>query len=332
MGVSPNTTNMSPPTFTFDTTAEEVATVFANEIRGKNVLITGTSINGIGFEAARVIAKYANLVIITGYNVERLKLSEEALKEEFLLANIRRLTLDLSSFDAVRKAAAEVNAYPELIHVLINNAAAAIVPTFKLTVDKLENQFATNHVGHFLFTNLIVPKILAARTATYTPRVVFVSSSAHIYGNGIDFATLENPDAAKYNDWEAYGRTKSANILTAIEFSRRLKGKIIANSLHPGVIFTNIQKEEALPAWQARGMLDADGKPIKEADNWKTIPQGAATTIAAAFDPRFNDKPGAYLDDSNDATASIAPHSSDPAVAQNLWTVTEKIVGQSFNF
>jgi len=79
-------------------------------------------------------------------------------------------------------------------------------------------------------------------------------------------------------------------------------------------------------------MLDADGKPNKEAASWKTIPQGAATTIAAAFDTGFNDKPGAYLDDSNDATASIAPHSSDPAVAQKLWTVTEKIVGQSFNF
>jgi len=324
---------MSLPTFTFDTTAEEVAAVFANEIKGKNVLITGTSINGIGFEAARVIAKYANLVIITGYNAERLKLSEEALKKELPSANIRRLTLDLSSIDAVRKAAAEANAYPEPIHVLINNAVGAVVPTFKLTVDKLENQFATSHVGHFLFTNLIVPKIFAARTATYTPRVVFVSSAAHAFGNGVNFAELENPDPANYNHVGTYGQTKSANILTAIEFSRRLQGKIIANSLHPGVIFTNgFQKEESIPTWQAQGVLDADGKPIKEAVKWKTIPQGAATTIAAAFDTRFNDKPGAYLVDSNDATASIAPHSSDPAVAQKLWTVTEKIVGQSFNF
>jgi len=310
-----------------------VATVFANEIRGKNVLITGTSINGIGFETARVISKYADLVIITGYSAERLKLSEEAIKKDVPSANIRTLALDLSSLDAVRKAAAEVNAYPEPIHVLINNAAAAILPTFKLTVDKLENQFATNHVGPFLFTNLIVPKILAARTPSYTPRVVFVSSIGHFYGKGIDFADIESPDPTKYNDFAAYRQTKSANILTAIEFSKRLKGKIIANSLHPGGIFTNLaQKEEAIPSLKEQGMLDADGKPNKEKYKWKTIPQGAATTIAAAFDTRFSDKPGAYLDDSNDATATIAPHSSDPAIAAKLWTVTEKIVGQSFDF
>jgi len=324
---------MSLPTFTFDTTADEVATAFANEIRGKNVLITGTSINGIGFEAARVLAKYANLVIITGYNAERSKLSEDAIKKEIPSANIRRLTLDLSSIDAVRKAAAEVNAYPEPIHVLINNAAASLSPTFKLSVDKLENQFATNHVGPFLFTNLIIPKVLAARTAAYTPRVVFVSSIAHTFGNGIDFDDIESPDPAKYNPNGAYAQTKSANILTAIELSRNMKGKIIANSLHPGGIYTNIvQKEESKATFQELGVLDAEGKPNPESFNWKTIPQGTATTITAAFDTRFNDKPGAYLDDSNDATASIMPHSSDPAVAERLWKVTEKIVGQSFNF
>jgi len=318
------------PTFTFDTTADEVATVFSNEITGKNVLITGTSINGIGFEAAKAIAKYANLVIITGYSPERLKLSEEALKKEVPSANIRRLTLDLSSIDAVRKAAAEVNAYPEPIHVLINNAAAPIVPTFKLTVDNLENQFATNHVGHFLITNLLVPKLLAARTATYTPRVVFVSSTSHASGNGVNFAEIENPDPKTYTAFGTYNHTKSANILTAIEFSRRLKGKIIANSLHPGVIYTNIpRKEEIIPTMQEFGMLDADGKP-NQALHWKTLPQGAATTVTAAFDTRFNDKPGAYLDDSNEATP--APHSSDPAIAEKLWTVTEKIVGQSFDY
>jgi len=324
---------MSLPTFTFETTAEEVATVFADEIRGKNVLITGTSIGGIGFEAAHHIAKYANLVIITGYNAERLKLSEEALKKEVPSANIRRLTLDLSSIEAVRKAATEVNAYPEPIHVLINNAAAAIVPTFKLTVDRLENQIATNHVGPFLFTNLLVPKLLAARTATYTPRIVFVASLAHSFGTGVDFAAIESPNPAKYNHHQTYMLTKSANILTAIEFSKKLKGKLIVNSLHPGIVYTNIMtREESVEGYKQTGTLTDDGKPNLEAFKWKTIPQGAATTITAAFDTRFSDKPGAYLDDSNDATATIAPHSSDPATAEKLWTVTEKIVGQSFTY
>ncbi|KAJ7848543.1 hypothetical protein B0H13DRAFT_2674987 [Mycena leptocephala] len=93
------------PAFSFTTTADEVATAFSLEIKGKNVLITGTSLNGIGFEAARVIAKHANLVIITGYNDERLKLSEDAIKKDVPTANIRRLTLDLGSFAGIRKAA-----------------------------------------------------------------------------------------------------------------------------------------------------------------------------------------------------------------------------------
>ncbi|KAJ7084511.1 hypothetical protein B0H15DRAFT_1023691 [Mycena belliarum] len=224
---------MSLPTFSSTTTAEDVADVFSAEIKGKNVLITGTSLNGIGFEAARVIAKHANLVVITGYNDERLKLSEEAIMREMPSANIRRLTLDLSSFAAVRKAAAEVNAYPEPLHVLINNAASADGP-FKLTVDKLETQMATGHLGPFLLTKLLAPKLLAAGTESYVPRVVFVSSGAHTAGTGPNFATIARPDAANYKFFETYTQVKSANILTARELSKRSNGRINAYSLHPG--------------------------------------------------------------------------------------------------
>lgn len=167
-------------------------------------------------------------------SMRRLKLSEQEIKKQVPAANIRRLTLDLSSLEATRKAAAEVNAYPlEVIHVLINNAAAPIVP-FKLTVDKLENQIATDHVGPFLFTNLIAPKILAARTSTYTPRVVFVSSMAYTFGSGIDLSYIEKPDSAQHGNMNSYIQAKTANILTAIELSKRSKGKINSYSLHPG--------------------------------------------------------------------------------------------------
>ncbi|KAJ6517263.1 hypothetical protein C8R47DRAFT_1312807 [Mycena vitilis] len=145
------------------TTAEEVAKAFADEIRGKNV-------NGLGFENALVLAKYANLIVITGHNVERLKLVEETIKKELPTSNIRPLILDLSSFAAVRKAAAEVLAYAEPLHVLIHNAAAVVMP-FTLTLDGLELQMATDHIGPFLFTKLIAPKLLAARTMEYTPRI-----------------------------------------------------------------------------------------------------------------------------------------------------------------
>ncbi|KAF7365744.1 Short-chain dehydrogenase/reductase family protein [Mycena venus] len=261
--------------FSFHTTAEEVATEFAREISGKNVLVTGTSLNGIGFETARAIAKHANLVIITGYNEERLKLSGDAIKKDIPNANIRRLILDLSSLAAVRTAAAEVNRYPEPLHVLIHNAAATQGP-LKVTVDNLESQMATAHIGPFLLTKLLTPKLLASASTTYTPRVV-----------------LKRPDPAKYHHFEAYYQAKSANVLTAIELSKRSGGKINAYSLHPGVIFTNLaQKEESKNEMIKFGLLDEKGQPNNERYEWKTIPEGAATTVTAAFDPTLN---GAYF-------------------------------------
>ncbi|KAJ6595083.1 hypothetical protein DFH09DRAFT_1357831 [Mycena vulgaris] len=321
------------PAFSFATTADEVATAFAEEIRGKNVLITGTSLNGIGYEAARVIAKHAKLVIITGYNAERLKLSEKAIKEDVPAANIRLLTLDLSSLAAIRTAAEEVNSYSEPLHVLVHNAAAAVGP-FKLTVDNLESQIATDHVGPFLLTKLLTPKLLAAATAHYIPRVVFVASIAHVFGNGVNFDAVEHPSGEKYSSGaDAYVQAKSANILTASELSRRAKGKLNAYSLHPGVIFTNInQKEDSIPEMQALGILGPDGLPNNEKFEWKTIQQGAATTVAAAFDPRISDQAGAYLDNSTVANETVVPHTSDPANAERLWTLTEKIIGETFTF
>ncbi|KAF8185275.1 NAD-P-binding protein [Mycena galopus ATCC 62051] len=319
------------PNFSFATTAQEVATAFSAEIKGKNVLITGTSINGIGFEAARVIAQYANLVIITGYNQERLKLSEEALKKEIPHANIYPLAIDLSSLASVRKAAAEITSLPEPLHVLINNAASMFVD-FALTPEGLETQYATSHVGPFLFTKLLTPKLLASASPTYTPRVVFISSVAHSFGKGANLEMLANPDPAKYSKHEAYRETKSANVLTAIELSKRSKGKINAYSLHPGLILTNVfDKEAAITIFKAAGFLGQDGKP-NTAHPWKTIPQGAATTVVAAFDPRLSDKPGAYLDDCAVANDKVAPHSSDPVLAEKLWAVTEKIIGENFTF
>ncbi|KAJ7465010.1 hypothetical protein FB451DRAFT_1402743 [Mycena latifolia] len=323
---------MSLPSFSSTSTAEEVAAALADEIKGKNVLLTGTSINGIGFETARVLARHANLLIITGHNSKRLKLAEDTIKQELPSANVRPLILDLSSLAAVRKAAAEVNAYPEPLHVVIHNAAATI-GLFKLTVDKLESQMATDHIGPFLLTKLLVPKILATGTVHYIPRVVFVSSVGHGFGTGVNLSTVGCPDPANYDPMAAYGQAKSANILTAIELSKRSKGRINSYSLHPGAIYTNImQHEEAVAGLQQCDILGADGLPTSKRFEFKTIPQGAATTLVAAFDPRLNDKPGAYLSDCAEANGDVATHSSDPATAEKLWILTEDIIGEKFTF
>ncbi|KAJ7680722.1 short-chain dehydrogenase [Mycena polygramma] len=326
---------MSQPLFSFTTTAEEVSTVFAKEIQGKNVLITGTSVGGIGFETARVLAKHANLVIITGHDTERLKIAEDTLKKEFPAAEIKPLVVDLSSLASVRKAAAEVNTYLEPLHVLINNAASPFVP-FKLTADNLESQMATNHIGPFLFTALLIPKLLAARNTHYTPRVVFVSSTAHATVPGVNFDTLGHPSRDSYTILDAYSQSKAANVLTAIELSKRSKGLINAYSLCPGVIYTtNMRREDAPAELHKLGVLDADGKPSNsEKFTFKTIPQGAATTVVAAFDPVLNDTPGAYLSDCVRVAnlEAVAPHSCDPANAEKLWTMTEEIIGEHVVF
>ncbi|KAJ6455096.1 hypothetical protein C8R47DRAFT_212866 [Mycena vitilis] len=287
---------MSDFTPTIDTTSEEAATAFAAQIKGKNVLITGTSVNGLGFESARVIAKYANLVIITGYNLERLKASEEALKAQVPGANIRPLVLNLASLDAVRSAAAEVNAYPENIDVLINNAASPLC-AFSLTPDGFERQIATAHLGSFLFTALILPKIRASQTTTSTPRVVYVASGAHAWCDGVDFAELERPDPSTYKGMRAYAQAKSANILTAIELTRRADGRVHAYSLTPGAVATNfVESGEARSELLAYGIITEDGKPNPNVGfPWKTLPQAAATVIVAAFDPSLEKKPGCYL-------------------------------------
>nr|GAT48553.1 short-chain dehydrogenase/reductase family protein [Mycena chlorophos] len=346
---------------------DSVVPTAPGSIERRTVLITGTSLNGIGFETARVISKYANLVIITGYNDERwlssslssthrltrihllsLELSEAAIKKSIPSAHIRVLKLDLSSLAAVRNAAAEVLSYPEpAIDVLINNAVAGVGP-FKRSADGYELQIATAHIGHFLFTKLIAPKLLAT---AQTPRVVYVSSGAHAFGSGVNLETLGKPDPASYTPIGAYAEAKAAAILTAAELSRRARGKILGFSLHPGVIYTNMNMNpETIPTVQELGILDADAKPNTKDFQWKTIEQGAATTVTAAFDPRIAGMPGAYLEDSTVANEKVAAHSSDPVhlalfpvislhgltyskdIARNLWNATEELLEEKFTF
>ncbi|KAJ7694841.1 NAD-P-binding protein [Mycena rosella] len=311
--------------------AEEVVTALADEIKGKNVLITGTSLNGLGFETARVIAEHASLVVITGYNTERLKISEDALKKEAPSAHIRPLVLDLASFANVRRAAAEVNAYPENIDVLINNAASPLCP-FKLTHDGFEQQLATDHLGPFLFTALILPKILSARSASYTPRVVYVSSGGHAGCNGPNLVELEQPNASTYKAMNAYSQGKSANILTASELARRAGGRIHAYSLSPGAVMTDfLEGAEAQQVLRVAGFITEDGKPnLNSKFPWRTLPQGAATIVVAAFDPSLNDKNGCYLTQCAENNKAVAPHTADPAMAEKLWTLSERLVDVKF--
>jgi NAD(P)-dependent dehydrogenase (short-subunit alcohol dehydrogenase family) len=319
---------MSNKNFGFHTEADEVATYFENEIKGKNVLITGCTWGGLGAEAARVVAKHhAALVIVAGRKQESLDDTIQKITAETPSANLRPLLLDLASLESVRHAAAEVNAYPEPVDVLINNAAIMASP-YHTTKDGFEAQFGTNHIGPFLFTNLILPKILASKTGS--PRIVNVSSTGYHF-SPIRFDDPFFQNGKTYEKWFAYGQSKTANMLFARALSNRYKSKgLTAFSLHPGAIGTNLMRDVKSDEF-TEPLKDYDGNVVDWSNvDWKSIPQGTATHVVAAFDPNIASESGSYLDDCQIAMDNIKPYAKDDTQAEKLWTLSEEIVGQIF--
>ncbi|KAJ7059621.1 hypothetical protein C8F01DRAFT_1254533 [Mycena amicta] len=335
----------SYPTFNVRTTAEEAAAALANEIKGKNVLITGTTINSLGFESARAIAQHAGLVVLAGYNTERLKLSEEAIKKEYPSANIRTLILDLASFTGVRKAASEVLAYKEPLHVIMHYALADVGP-YKLSADHVELQFAVAHASPFLFTALVAPKLLSAQFESQPAKVVLVASAAHRRANSASVytyealtqpataGTLTGPGASDpipYTSIDAYARVKAANVLFGKELTRRSGGSIEGFSLHPGVVNTTIpERPETLKTLQQFGIFTEEGHPNTKDHQWNTRGEGGATAVVAAFDPRLQGKGGTYLTACAPAEIHGIAVDSDGVVGKALWEVSERLVGEKF--
>jgi len=319
---------MSNKNFNSKTEAEEVATFFTNEIKGKTVLITGCTWKGLGAESARVIAKHnPALLIVAGRKQESLDDTIQKIKAETPSANLRSLIIDLASLESVKQAAAEVNAYSEPIDVLINNAAIMASP-YHTTKDGFEAQFGTNHLGPFVFTNLILPKVLASKTGA--PRIVNVSSSAHI----ISPVRFDDPffdNGKTYQKWLAYGQSKTANILFSRELTNRYKSKgLTAFSPHPGVIMTNLARDIDMSEF-AIPVEDYEGNVLDFSNvEFKTLGAGTATHIVAAFDPSIASESGSYMADCQIASDIAKPYAKDDAEAAKLWALSEKAVGQKF--
>jgi NAD(P)-dependent dehydrogenase (short-subunit alcohol dehydrogenase family) len=319
---------MSNQNLNSKTEAEEVATFFANEIKGKTVLITGCTWGGLGAEVAKTLSKHhAGLVIVAGRKQESLDDTMQKIKAETPSANLRSLVIDLASLESVRHAAAEVNAYSEPIDVLINNAAIMASP-YHTTKDGFEAQIGTNHIGPFLFTNLILPKILASETGA--PRIVNVSSRAHEF-SPVRFDDPFFDNGKTYQKWLAYGQSKTANILFSRELTNRYKSKgLTAFSPHPGVISTNIgrdigKSDTSTPVKDYQGNVIAFSNP-----GLKTLGAGTATHIVAAFDPNIASDSGSYMADCQIANDIAKPYAKDVTEAAKLWALSEKAVGQTF--
>uniref|UniRef100_A0ACD5TY71 Uncharacterized protein n=1 Tax=Avena sativa TaxID=4498 RepID=A0ACD5TY71_AVESA len=296
-------------------TAEQVtAGVDASAL---TVVVTGGS-SGVGLETSRVFALRGAHVIIAARNTEAASEARKRIVESNPTARVDVLKLDLSSLKSVRAFADQFNSMNLHLNILINNAGVMLCP-FQLSEDRVEMHFATNHLGHFLLTNLLLDNMRATTKSTgIEGRIVNLSSVAHLHthSKGIRFDELN--DEKKYNDKMAYGQSKLANILHAKELSRRLTeegANITVNSVHPGLLWTNLMRHSL-----------AMMKAIRVVTYmlWKNVPQGAATICYAGLNPQLKGMTGKYFADCNkEKTGKLA---ESEAVAKQLWEFSEELI------
>ncbi|KAK7364345.1 hypothetical protein VNO80_12926 [Phaseolus coccineus] len=307
--------------FSSSSTAEEVTQGIHGD--GLTAIVTGTT-HGIGIETARVLALRGVHVIMAVRNVVAAKAVKEAILKEIHTAKVDVKELDLSSMASVRKFASEFTSSSLPLNILINNAGITATP-FSLSKDNIELQFATNHLGHFLLTHLLLDTMKkTANVSKREGRIVNVSSDGHqyTYPEGIRFDKIN--DESSFQLWHAYGQSKLANILHAKELARRFKEDrvdITANSLHPGAIITNIYKPEI------SGAVPTDLINMLGNYAMKSIQQGAATTCYVALHPQVKGISGEYFSDNNVAKASSLAKDTD--LAKKLWDFSMKIIYQN---
>ncbi|EGE84086.1 short-chain dehydrogenase [Blastomyces dermatitidis ATCC 18188] len=330
--------------FGLKTTATEVAKVFSDQIKGLTVLITGVNPKGLGGALVRAIVEYSPArIIITGRSQEKLDEISSDLNARFPAVLITSTAVDLSSLLSVRKAAVKISKEVDAIDVILNNAGIMAVPERELSENGFELHLATNHIGHFLLTNLLMDKIRqAAALRPGSTRIINVASDAYLFTpfrfqdynfNGKPVAADEVgtedwlkrfgyplEPIAGYDSMIAYGQSKTANLLFTTYLAKHLASEGIASfALHPGVIHTELGRYMSPENFGAL----ADVIP-----HWKTTDGGAATSVVAAFDPALKAHSGGFLMDCQLITPT--PYSTDIEKAEKLWKLTEKLVGQEF--
>ncbi|XP_013625743.1 short-chain dehydrogenase TIC 32 B, chloroplastic-like isoform X2 [Brassica napus] len=304
-----------PSGFGSATTAEEVTQgIDATHL---TAIITGGA-GGIGMETARVMAKRGVHVVIGARNIGAAENGKAEILRQNTNARVTLLHLDLSSVKSIRAFVRDFHALHLPLNLLINNAGVMFCP-YQLSEDEIELQFATNHIGHFLLTNLLLDTMkTTAKTSGVEGRILNLSSIAHIYTykEGIKFDSIN--DICCYSDKRAYGQSKLANILHANELSRQLQEEgvnITVNSVHPGLILTNLFQHTAL----LMRFLKFFSFYL-----WKNIPQGAATTCYVALHPTLKGVTGKYFADCNEVTPSKLAR--DETLAQKLWDFSVKLI------
>ncbi|KAI1386555.1 NAD(P)-binding protein [Hypoxylon trugodes] len=328
---------------TYDRNTEGLPLVhkFADQVKGRTFLLTGPTPGGIGAETVISLAAEAPAtIILIGRSLEKAQPTIDTIGKVNADVKVKFFEADLCSFKTVRKAAQAILDDAEIpkIDVLINNAGVMATP-FKITEDGIEHQLQANHLGHFLLTNKLLPKIIAAGSGA---RLVFVTSSGHRY-TGVRFEDPNFTEPDSYHEFGAYGQSKTAVILYAVALNKRLASHgIRVFTLHPGGISTNLQDHvKALdPARVAKVMDDVSERVMgrslaeqREAEPWKTLQAGCGTTIRAALDPDLVKEEGIYMHDTVLVTDPkwIKEWATDPELAEKLWKLSEELVGEKFD-
>src|SRR5246500_3850601 len=306
-------------------------------LKGKRIFVTGVSA-GLGVETARSLAAHGAQVVGAARDLNKAKAATEQVRKDASAngGGFELLELDLANLKSVRACADQLLAKGEAFDVVIANAGVMATP-FGYTVDGFETQFGTNHLGHFVLVNRIASLIRDGG------RLVNLSSAGHRYSN----VDLEDPNFERtpYEPFVAYGRSKTANILFAVAFDKRHRdGGVRAAAVHPGVIQTELARhmdhshlESMLE--QMNHQLAAEGKgPFR----WKSVPQGAATSVWAAVVAPADEIGGRDCEDCH-VCHIVADHVTisaiseggrgyalDPKNAEALWKKSEQLVGESF--
>jgi len=307
-------------------------------LQGKRVLVTGVSA-GLGVETARSLAAHGAQVVGAARDLTKAKAAAAQVQKDAAAkgGSFELVQLDLASLKSVRACAERLLAKGQPFDMVIANAGVMATP-FGHTTDGFETQFGTNHLGHFVLVNRIAPLLHAGG------RLINLSSSGHRFSN----VDLEDPNFERtpYDPWIAYGRSKTANILFSVAFDRRHRERgVRAGAVHPGGIQTELGRH--LDPGQLEGMVDQMNRQLaaegKAPFQFKTIPQGAATSVWAAVVAPADEIGGRYCENchvghmvQDHVTISaisegVRGYALDTNSAEALWKKSEELVGESFS-
>ncbi len=295
---------------------------------GRIAVVTGAS-SGLGLETAVALASAGAKVVMACRNPAKAADALDQVKRRAPSADAELMALDLADLASVRRFAAEFSARHPRLDLLINNAGVMAVP-FQKTADGFEMQIGTNHLGHFALTGLLLEKLAATKDA----RIVNLASLAHRWTRGMN---LEDPnfERARYNKWDAYGKSKLANLLFTFELVRRLQAAssgIVVAAAHPGYSATNLQ---FVGPQQENSSIGRAMMKIGNRLFGQSAAMGALPTLYAATAPDV--VPGDYYGPGGFQQIGGYPvkvgcrkAARDVGVAAQLWSVSEKLTGVTF--